>query len=204
MKKLILTAVCAAATVSGFAQGTMSFANGNQTPVYVATALATSYAASLKATSATLSSGGVIDVGLLWGTSAASVNTLAGVVTMSTTAGVFNGNTVYAIPGTNPNDSDWFAVVAWDSSYGNTLAGEQECLAAGGLWGSSLSTAYGVIGGPLQFSLAATAGPGTVMFGSVATTGVFHYFALTTSPEPTTLALGGLGAAALLMFRRRK
>jgi hypothetical protein len=112
---------------------------------------------------------------------------------------------VFQVTGTSPNDNDWFTVVAWDSSFGNGLAGEAADLAAGGFWGSSGSSAYGVVGPALQFSLGPTAGPGTVLFGGTSTVGVFHLFALTSSvPEPATLALGGLGAAALLLFRRRK
>lgn len=203
MKKLILTTICAAAAVSGFAQGTMGFQNGNTSPIYVGTSIATSYTTSQKATSATLSSGGVIDVGLFWGTSAGSVTTLGAVTTLSTTAGIALGGVTTAIAGTQPGDADFFSVIAWDSSYGSGYAGQAAAAAAGGLWGASLQTQYGVAP-VLQFALAPTLGPGTVMFGGTSTTGVFHLFALTSSPEPTTLALGGLGAAALLLFRRRK
>jgi hypothetical protein len=206
MKKLILTTVCAAATLSGFAQGTIQFGNTIQSPIYVGTSIATAYAASQKATSGALSSGGTIDVALIWGTSAGSVNSLAGIEKIGTTAGQVAGNPNFAVTGTAPGDIDWFEFVAWDNSYGDTLAGEAACAAAGGLWGSAGQTSYGVIGPALQFTLGPNPAPGTVIFGSTATSGVFHLFALTTSatPEPTTLALGGLGAAALLLFRRRK
>jgi len=205
MKKLILTAICSAAALSGFAQGTIQFGNTIQSPIYVGTSIATAYGATQKATSAALGTGGTIDFALIWGTSATSVTTLAGIEKIGTTAGQVAGNVNFPVVGTNPGDKDWFQVVAWDNSYGDTLAGEAACAAAGGLWGSAGQTSYGVLGPALQFQLGPNPSPGTVIFGSSATTGVFHLFALITPvPEPTTLALGGLGAAALLMFRRRK
>jgi hypothetical protein len=217
MKKLILTTLCVASTLSVLAQGTVAFQTVGTSPIYLGTTITNAYPAANRATGATIASQtttlgistpndtGVIDVGLLWGTSATSVNTLAGFVNMGGTAGQIAGNTVYAVPGTNPGDNDWFEVIAWDSSYGNTLAGATADVAAGGYWGSAGSTAYGVAGPALQFVLGPTSGPGLPLFGSAATTGVFHLFALITpTPEPATLALGGLGAAALLLFRRRK
>lgn len=213
MKKLILTTVCAAATLTGFAQGTIQFQNGNTSPIYVSTNLSTSQPVGNKATSGTIaqqpgstsSSSGVIDIALLWGTTAGTVTNIAGVVNMSATAGVIAGNNNFAVNGTAPGDVDWFEVVAWDSSYGNTMTGEAAAVAAGAYWGSPGATTYGVIGPALQFTLGPNPSPGTVIFGSPSSgAGFFHLFTLTTSPEPGTIALGGLGAAALLFFRRRK
>jgi len=166
------------------------------------------------ATSATIgnqtggTSSGVIDVGLLWGTTSSAIEpNLAAVFTMNATGGTFAGNANLPVTSTSPGDNDWFQVVAWDSSYGNTLAGMEACIAAGGYWGSPGSATYGTLGSALQFVLGPNPSPGTVMFGSASTTGVFHGFNLNSNaitPEPATFAIGGLGAAALLLFRRRK
>jgi hypothetical protein len=51
-------------------------------------------------------------------------------------------------------------------------------------------------------SVAGSGAPAQSIFGSSA--GLINTFVLTPVPEPTTIALGGFGAAALLYFRRRK
>lgn len=206
MKKLLITAVCSAAAVGCYAQGTMQFQNTVFSRITItdngSNVVATS--ASIGAQTGTTSTG-VIDVGLLWGTSSAAIEpNLAAVFTMNASGGTFAGNGNLPVSTTSPGDLDWFQVVAWDSSYGNTLAGMEACITGGGFWGSPGSAQYGTLGAALQFTLGPNPSPGTVMFGSAATTGVFHGFNLTSSPEPATMALGGLGAAALLLFRRRK
>lgn len=213
MKKLILTAICATAAVSGFSQGTVAFANGGTSAIYINNSSSTAN----KVTSGTLasqtgsltSSTGVLDVGLFWSTSSFNTiagGTLAGVATITTTAGVFTQQSVFAVSGTNPNDTDFFQLFAWDSSYGNNAAGAEAALAAGAYFGAATAgqanTAYGAIGNALSVKLGATSGPGTVIFGLL--TSEFGRTILISSPEPATIAIGGLGAAALLLFRRRK
>jgi hypothetical protein len=73
---------------------------------------------------------------------------------------------------------------AWEFAKGATFEASQ---AAGGFVGSS---------GPVNLSLAATPAPPTDMVGLAA-------FQVSAIPEPSTLALGVLGAAALLLRRRR-
>jgi len=220
MKKLILTAACVGATLSGFAQGTVIFQNAIGTAIKVGvyngsgtlTGSNNATSAPLPALPSGVSTGGVLDVGLVWGTSAAQLSTitggtLAGVVPIGTAAGQIAGSTVYGIPGTNPNDTDFLAVYMWDASYGNTLAAALACETAGGWFGSAAAgpgnTVYGALGTPLAFTLGPTPGPAQPIFG---TTAGFYgkTVVLANSPEPTTIALGGLGAAALLLFRRRK
>lgn len=210
MKKLIITAICATAAVSGFSQGTVAFANGGTSAIYFGTnALAN------KATSATIgsqtgtASTGVVDVGLFWSTSQFNTiagGTLAGIANMTTTAGVFTQQSVFAVTGTNPNDVDFFQLFAWDSSYGNDHAGAEAALAARGYFGAATAGAtnssYGAIGSALSVKLGATAGPGTPIFGTL--TSEFGKTIILAGPEPATIAIGGLGAAALLLFRRRK
>jgi len=206
MKKLLIIAACAVTAVSGFAQGTVAFQNTAASAIY----LGSSASASNKVTSAALSTGGVIDVGLFWSTSQFNTiagGTLAGIQTIGTTAGLTAGTQVFALSGTAANDVDFIQVFAWDSSYGNGAAGAEAALAAGGAFGAfsagNLNAAYGTIGAAYTVTLGATAGPGTPIFGP---TGPIGKDIVLTSivPEPATLAIGGLGAAAMLLFRRRK
>jgi hypothetical protein len=224
MKTLASIATLAALAFSAFADGTVSFQNGGLTRVYLYdyATLTTN-----PVTSATLGSqdpvggygsSGVLDVGLVWGTSASSVGTiyggtLAGIATISSMyPGEFSGNALYGaaafpVPGTNPDDVDYFQVYAWDSAFGNSLAGMQACVASGGYFGAASAgfgnTIYGAIGAPLQINLGnAPPAAGPPLFGTGGNQ--FRKFIVLSSPEPATIAIGGLGAAALLMFRRRK
>jgi hypothetical protein len=205
MKKLTTLAILAATALSAMAQGTMQFQNGATSPLRISTGTGTRTA---------LASDNLV-VAMFWGTTASNVVNLGGTAAITTsTQGVFAGSTVFAVAGgTNPGDVLFFQVAAWDGqAYGHDFAGMQACIAAGGLWGSAnavfnpptVNTGYGVLGPALSFTLGPTAGPGTVMFGSAATTGVFHFFVSGSVPEPSTIALGGLGVASLLLFRRRR
>jgi len=210
MKKLILTAALATATaLSGFSQGQVIFQNsGVNAGLYFYSTTGT------KASSGTLASQaasqststGVIDIGLYWSTAAftdAAQGTLADTVTMSTTqAGAIGGTTV-DLPGTIAGQQVYVQVFAWDSTYATPDA----ALAANALFAAwsagAANTTYGAIGAAqLTSGLTLNPAPGAPIFGTGA--GQFGKAALLSSPEPTTIALGGLGAAAMLMLRRRK
>jgi hypothetical protein len=211
MKKLILTAALATATaLSGFSQGQISFQNlgANSALYFVSTA-----SASNKVTSATIgsqtvtSSTGVVDVGLYWSTAAftdAAQGTLADMVTMSvapTSAGVIaGGNVVLPVAG---GSQVYVQVFAWDSTYATPDA-DLAAHAMFGAWSAgAANTAYGAIGAAqLTGTLTVSPAPGTQVFGTAA--GLFPKCVMLSSPEPATIAIGGLGAAALLLFRRRK
>lgn len=90
-----------------------------------------------------------------------------------------------------------FIVVVWQTSAGATWAA-----ATGG--GAGSQSTYSGHGGtewgfsaPISFTPNTTPSPNSNLQGLAG-------FNLVPVPEPTTLALGGLGAAALLLFRRRK
>jgi hypothetical protein len=149
------------------------------------------------------STGGLI-VGLAWGTSANSVNTLAVTAPIEfITPGVFAGDAHTGVPGTNPGDTDYFQVFAWDSSFGTSLAGMNACIAAGGIFGAATGTpgVYGSIGAPLAFTLGGVPPASVPLFGT--SPGFFTGFTVISAPEPVPVALVGSGAIALLLFRRR-
>jgi hypothetical protein len=149
------------------------------------------------------SSTGILTVGLVWGTSANSVNTLAATSFIDFMPGVFAGDAHYGISGTNPGDTDYFQVFAWDSSFGTSLAGMNACIAAGGIFGAATGTpgVYGSIGTPLAFTLAGVPPASAPLFGT--SPGFFTGFTVMSAPEPLPVALAGSGAIALLLFRRR-
>jgi len=106
-----------------------------------------------------------------------------------TGAGYFNPapDATRAIPGITPGTAAAIQVRAWDASKGATY---EAALAAGGATGKSLTLTIptGGVGEPPSL-------PADLVG--------LQSFSLTIVPEPTTLALGLLGAA-LLVIRRRK
>jgi hypothetical protein len=119
------------------------------------------------------------------------------------------------IPGTSENEEVYLQIFAWDGSYGDSVAGLEACLDAGGFFGATsagnVNSTYGAIGAALQLpeiGLGPPVGPGTPIFGSFGGETEFGRTIVLASnqyvPEPGTIAIGGLGAAALLLYRRRK
>jgi hypothetical protein len=211
MKKLILTAALTAATaLSGFSQGQIIYQNSG---VNAGLYFTSSANASNKVSNATIgaqtgtSSSAVVDVGLYWSTAAftdAAQGTLAEMVGMSTTqAGAIAGGTI-VLPGTASGQQVYVQVFAWDSTYASFAAAVANNGWAGAWSAGAANTTYGAIGAAeLTTGLTVSPAPGTPIFGTGA--GQFgKCVLLQNTPEPATLALGGLGAAALLMFRRRK
>ena len=152
---------------------------------------------------------GVLDVGLVWGTSASSASwydggTLAGIERIGSTPGQLAGNRAFSIAGTTPNETIYIQVYAWDSTYGDSLAGYEANLVQNYAVGAGvgMNSVTGEELAPLQWTLGPTGGPGTAIFGTAGN--VFGKTYLPALPEPGTVALGGLGTAALLVFRRRK
>ncbi len=208
MKKIAAITALSAVAISGFSQGQIYFQNAFTSGLYINS---TSIAAD-KVTSAPLSAqpfgvpGGVVDVGLYWSVapfSSVTQGTLADVVTMSSTPGIIAGGTV-VLPGTAAGDNVYVQVYAWDSTYATPAA----ALTAGVFfvaWSAGPgNTAYGFIGASQLISaLTISPAPANVIFGTGAgqfSRALYYYDA----PEPATMALGGLGAAALWAFRRRK
>jgi len=184
MKKLLLTLALAAAVTAAYAQGTVQFVNSALTRV-------TQQGIGNVPTTA------AFNYGLFWGTSQTGPFTLVQPLGTSSTAtaGLIGGGAgaVYAVTGSTEGQSVWLQVKGWDASFGN------DWLAAstGGLWFGQTDVR--------QVTLGPTAGPGTVIWQTASGTNPnrFNPLVLLPVPEPSTLALAGLGAAALMIFRRR-
>jgi len=177
------------AAASAMAQGTVAFENalssGNIT---------------LNSSAGPLALGGTYTVALLWaaGTSPVAQSSLTTIATYglatggATSDGFFSDGTTITTPsGTAPGAAAIFEVEGWTgnfSSYAAAVAGGAHVGASGEFVNGTANPA----GGPPPPPPTSTTGwDGNLVL-------------IVTTPEPGTLALGGLGAAALLYFRRRK
>lgn len=106
-------------------------------------------------------------------------------------AGFVNVSTV-AVPGGTPGTSVWIQMRAWEGAAGSSY----ESIVAGGVGKAGMSAAIqvGPLGGPDPAGGPAFTAPNL--------TGL-QGFAIIPVPEPSTIALGLLGAAGLLIRRRK-
>jgi hypothetical protein len=205
MKKLAAILCLSALTTGAFAQGLVNFIN-TSTTLSSATVNGTS--------AATSGNPGSYYYGLLLaaaGTTDPKAFTFSGMyATNLSAAGRFNGGinqVVPTTPGWAAGASMSYEVAIWSSSLGHDwqagwLQGNFPGAPAGSVFGLS-SIATGISGGA-----GAPASPAYNLFGGA--TGLSTGFnanpigGTPPVPEPTSMALAGLGAAALLIFRRRK
>jgi len=206
MKKVLgIIAVTAMVASSAFAQGTLVFASSaslvrNETGAAIAAgggqvqfawaALGTAYTPWTPA----LSASGWLAANPGW----TVIGTPTGLGTPL--AGRFSGGTLSALT-TTPGAIIQGVVIGWTGTGANDfLAGYAGALAQGaaGQFGINATPFTVQTGNPLAVP------PGTPgnIYNSTATP--FTGLTLSTIPEPTSFALAGLGAAALLIFRRRK
>jgi hypothetical protein len=212
MKKLIFAILGVLTAVNGLAQGYVNFQNNAANRFFVLnySTFTTNPATSgpIGAQDGVSGSTGTIDVGLYWSTTPftlASQGTLAAMATINAASpGILDGNSSLAIAGTTGGEQVYLQLFMWDSTFPNPDA----ALAAGydfgaGSAGTVNFNNYGVVGPAVPVTLGILGGIyATPIFGPDA--GEFNKtFMLNGSPEPATVAIGGLGAAALLVFRRR-
>jgi len=219
MKKTLLTlALVATAASSVFAQGFVLFNN----TIAAATHISTNnlgnvglagvnagdyYYALFYSTTATTVNGSTAAVSgsgsYVWSASGWSFGNVYGT---SSTPGRFvsssadpNNSGGTAVSGVALGGSAQFVVVGWSASIGNTIADLEAWYAdptTSGLVGES------VVSGPIITSSGGSSAPPPI-FGS--TTGLIQGFEMSTPvPEPTTVALIGIGGLGLAMIRRRK
>jgi len=183
MKKTLLTlAFAALAAVTSYAQGTITFANTTLSRVQWETSPGVYANVDLNAP---------IVYGVFWGSSAdnLALNPTLGTAS-ATSAGIISAGSPYQIEGGAVGATVFMKIAGWDSSFGNNFTAAK----TGGRY-------YGETG-VRQITLAATAGPGTVIWSS-ANTALFQPLKLNIVPEPSVIALGALGLGALLLRRRK-
>jgi len=192
MKKLAAILCLSALTTGAFAQGLVNFANNNSTKV----------TATVGGQASDISGVGNYYFGLLISAPGANAFTFTGnYATNSVAAGrfVLNGQVV---PGWGPGVTKDYKVAGWASSLGATFNPTWLTTAPNGLFGVS-AVGTGAAGGT---DASGNSFPTYNLFGG---SGITTGFTLSGGgappvPEPTSMALAGLGAAALLIFRRRK
>lgn len=196
MKKVLIVALMAVAAISASAQGRITFASAG---VGVNAKFITDSSSPLGVSSIT-SANSTIRADLFWAAGASTngvdASTLINAggfnqVFSSTVsqAGYFTGG-VKTVTGWT-SGSIVAQVRVWDTAFGSF---EQARTAEGAHWAvSSLFT--------ITPTLSPTAAPNLVGLGNPATYTLTYNVAV---PEPTSMALAGLGAASLLIFRRRK
>jgi hypothetical protein len=198
MKKLVITIALAAMTAVSYGQGTVAFSNGATSPVRLVNAAGTTNTAAI---------GTALTYGLFYGTSAGNLalSPLLGAPS-TTTAGIIwvNGaaSSSYALAGTAGGDQPVIQFRGWSSSFGSDWQAARAAFQAGTpgvLYGETLV---------LQ-SEALTVAPtaGTPIWQSASGTNPNRFTPLvvfTAVPEPSTIALGILGAGSLLFLRRKR
>jgi hypothetical protein len=202
MKKLAITlSLALVGTMSAFSQGTIAFAGSSAFPLTISTSTTGSPDTKTGAGNATSvalgAGGGQVTIELFVGTSTSTL-LLAGITTNATSTataaqGAYVNQNPYVL-GSDPNTGG-SAFTAASFGTGSTVDFQYYAYTANGLYTgqSAIETGYTLGGGATSPSATFGSGAGQV-----------DGFTLVPTPEPSTIALGGLGAAALLLFRRRK
>jgi len=183
MKKILLTIAASGLTVGAFAQGIVNLENA-----------AGSGYVTLLSSSGQQAAAGSYQVALLWnnGTSFVQIGSVYQTSAASDGPGYFYGEAVtvptYAATGT-------FEVEAWQGNFASYAAAANGGATEHYGQSASFTSAEGNLSTtPPGLAANITAGAGAWSGNLI----------LVPVPEPATIALGGLGAAALLLFRRRK
>jgi len=192
MKKLAAILCLSALTTGAFAQGLVTMGNGPTTLI--------SFGAVGNTAPLTSGNAGTYYFGLLTQATAGGAYAFAGVYgTNSASAGRISAYTT-TVTGWAPGQALNYEVAGWSASLGATWS-------PGWLTGNfGGKSGFFTVSGPAN----GTAGGGSpvpapawLLFGGSGLSG-FNLAPTGAVPEPTSMALAGLGAAALLIFRRRK
>ena len=204
-KSVILGVAAMGLAASSFAQGTINFANSSTSLISTNNGTTTGVARTTTGTVVELfyqvggaTAPAALDASALTGTlngwkgvyTTQAATTLAGAKSISSlSAGKVIGGGVSTGNDVAPAGNVWLQVVAWTGGTVGTEVTAANSSAAGFLFGVSNVFSSGTGDG---LSIPA---PGI--------TGM-NAFTLVPIPEPATIAVAGLGAASLLLFRRRK
>jgi hypothetical protein len=222
MKKTLLTIALVTASVAAFAQGKVSLQNdsgslytlaqagGSQTEAPGGLATLTLRAGGADAAAAgsaiaitgPLPSGVTLEIGLYGGTSSSSLtlqtHTLLNPSGGGTGPSAGQGPFTHVVTGLPGGVVDYFQVCVWDSAY----ASPQAALAAGSYYGGDNIFSM-TPGTSISYpAINSSAAPANSTWAAAGNENPLYVGVLI--PEPTTFALAGLGAAALVIFRRRK
>jgi len=223
MKKIILTiAAIVTVSLSARSQGLVLF---NNSPA-AASKISTNSVVGGASAGLTAASAGLYYYALLYSTSATTVNGSAAAVAGAgsyayssgwTFSGDYATNTAVAgrvagsqnadgsstVTGLSAGSAAQFVVIGWSANIGSTLAALEAYMANptvnGWVGESAVSPSVTVGDGnniPTPTMLVASGADAGFLLGEVSGTSPI--------PEPTTMALAGLGAGALMLFRRRK
>jgi hypothetical protein len=216
MKKSLLIAAAASMVACGaFAQGTINFlASGSSSPIKFSTDGGATSTKAPTGNPSQVSTYGQLNIGFFFAPNGTAL-TLAGGLPNFTVAWSQSSlvlHQVTPVPGQVPStpvtstvgaagDTVEMEVVAWTgtaTSWAAAVANQSGILL--GYTGSSASGG-GLGWAQLTGGAGSPPGPAATM---VTGAGGFNGLTLSSVPEPSTIALGGLGAAALLALRRRK
>jgi len=198
MKKLAtLFAMIVVSLGTALAQGTIDFHNPNTSPLRVQDAAGN--VTTVGAAGSPLAQGSV-RVGLFLGpataTSWAQMTMITFITNSSSTlplfVGTFNGGVPYTVAGHPQNEVTSFAFAAWSISSGALTYADAIASGQGYAGLSAIGQNYVLGGGATSPALTFGSGPGQI-----------QGFTLVPVPEPSTIALGLLGAAALFLRRRK-
>jgi len=186
MLTLALVGLSAAAT---YAQGTIQFLNSALSKI--------KYIDAPGAAVADAPIGTV--VGVFWGPNGSSLTLVPTTATITTTAGVFSGGAVYALPGSQEGQIVSLKIAAWLNKGGQTPPAATDGVRSPGI------THYGESAVVTTTAIGPTAGPGTVVWQGATGTNPNRAkpFEMQIVPEPSVVALGALGLGALLLRRRK-
>jgi len=197
MKKTLLTLALVAVSVGAFAQGKVTFANNSDRLFTIGTALAGDTAGAIPVSP--LASGTSLIAGLYAGTTAGSMTLqttfVLNAVNWGPTPGLMvpRGIVLVGVPGAAVASSNIVVSDVFGANGSAFVVGP----AAGALYYGTTGNFTATPGGSISYPGLISGGPSASTWGPGALT-------VNAVPEPTSMVLAGLGAASLLLFRRRK
>jgi len=196
MKRILVTSLLAVACVSAMAQGKVTFGN-NADHLVVFTSDAASLTAAYKAMAGLpvpQANMGSFTAELYGGATSSALALQKSVVAGSAAMDAGRlANTTVTLTGVAAGTAAYFQVKLYE-----TAAGSYAAASVSGDYLSGASSVFTTVPGSMLYnSIVSSAAPAL-------STWAAETIKLASVPEPSTMALAGLGAAALLIFRRRK